>query len=108
MAFFLGYLPYIKINEVSLQIPLYSKDFYEWINSSTNGNSSFRLNAMFTIMKVFNYLLIPMVWHLRRRGIMTYYWVCNDKEDFSRAITCGSCGIMTDEPWLLNDFIENK
>jgi glycerophosphoryl diester phosphodiesterase len=49
-----------------------------------------------------NLLIWPLISHLRKRGIMTIYWVCNYEEDFKRAINYGACGIMTDDPPLLD------
>lgn len=39
-----------------------------------------------------------MSFHLKKRGVMTYHWVCNCEDDFKRALKYGSCGIMTDKP----------
>jgi glycerophosphoryl diester phosphodiesterase len=53
-----------------------------------------------------NVLIQPLVSHLRKRGIMTFYWVCNCEEDFKRAIKYGASGIMTDDPLLLDQYLE--
>lgn len=55
-----------------------------------------------------NYLMKIMAYHLRMRGVMTYYWVCNDKVDFEWAINLQGCGIMTDDPPLLNNYLQEK
>lgn len=44
-------------------------------------------------------------YHLRKRGIMTYFWVCNCEKDFERALKFGACGIMTDDPPLLDEYL---
>ena len=44
-------------------------------------------------------------YHLRKRGIMTYFWVANYEGDFQRAYNYGASGIMTDNPPLLNKYL---
>lgn len=39
---------------------------------------------------------------------MTYYWVCNYEQDFKRAVELGACGIMTDSPSLLHEYLEGR
>lgn len=46
--------------------------------------------------------------HLRKRGIPTYLWVLNEKEDFERAFAMGAAGVMTDRPTLLREFLEEN
>lgn len=45
-----------------------------------------------------NWLLPPLINHLRKRGIMTMLWVCNTEEEFKRSVDAGCSGIMTDVP----------
>jgi len=51
------------------------------------------------LMKLLNY-------HLRKRGILTFYWVCNYDHHFKKAIDHGASGIMTDNPATLSTFME--
>ena len=55
---------------------------------------------------VANPLMRIMNYHLRKRGILTFYWVCNYDADFRKAINHGASGIMTDNPATLHNFIE--
>ena len=55
-----------------------------------------------------NFVIRPMVYHLRLRGIMTYYWVCNKEKDINRAILYGACGIITDDPPLLHSVLKHR
>jgi glycerophosphoryl diester phosphodiesterase len=50
-------------------------------------------------------LFIP---HLRKRGILTFYWILNEREDWEKAISMGCRGIMTDEPSKLFAFLKEK
>jgi hypothetical protein len=34
--------------------------------------------------------------HLKKRGILTFYFILNEEEDFDRAVGKGCSGIMTD------------
>ena len=34
--------------------------------------------------------------HLRRRGILTFFWVVNEEQDFRTAVSIGCAGIITD------------
>lgn len=53
-----------------------------------------------------NFLIQPLVAHLKKRGIMTYYWVCNNESDAKRAIKYGACGVMTDDPTMLDNLLK--
>lgn len=63
---------------------------------------------MFFGLRVGYYVALPLIWHLKRRGVMTFYWVCNTNSEFKRAIEGGCCGIMTDDPFLLNEYLKGK
>lgn len=69
---------------------------------------SFKIRLLFAAIKVMNYLLVPLVWHLKRRGIMTYYWVCNTEQQYEKAINLGASGLMTDESQLLDAYLSKK
>ncbi|ELT91116.1 hypothetical protein CAPTEDRAFT_117554 [Capitella teleta] len=46
--------------------------------------------------------------HLSARGIQTYLWVLNDREDFERAFRYGVTGVMTDFPSRLTEYMDAK
>ncbi|KAL1418605.1 hypothetical protein MTO96_005640 [Rhipicephalus appendiculatus] len=46
--------------------------------------------------------------HLRKRGIPTYLWVLNEKEDFEKAFAMGAAGVMTDRPTLLREYLDQN
>jgi glycerophosphoryl diester phosphodiesterase len=54
-----------------------------------------------------NFISKPLIWHLKRRGIMTYGWVCNTQESLERANWMGVQGIMSDEPFMLDEYVKN-
>lgn len=45
--------------------------------------------------------------HLKKRGILVIYWVCNSELDYRRAIEAGGCGAMTDDPVLLDQYVKS-
>ena len=47
-------------------------------------------------------------YHLRKRGIMTYFWVANCEDDFKRATKYGASGIMTDNPPELKKYLDEE
>lgn len=53
-----------------------------------------------------NPLMKILSYHFQKRGILTFYWVCNYDDDFRKAISHGANGIMTDNPATLSTFIE--
>ena len=53
-----------------------------------------------------NWLIRPMIWHFKRRGILTLLWVCNDEEAIDRALWMGGQGVMTDEPFVLDNYLK--
>lgn len=101
-----GLLPYLYIEEATLQLPLFTTEFYEW--KIREWGSKWSTHAFFWTIRALNFFLRPLISHFRKRGIMTYYWVCNGKEEYGRAVRCGACGIMTDDPPLLDSFLKNS
>jgi glycerophosphoryl diester phosphodiesterase len=57
-------------------------------------------------------------YHLKRRGILVFYWVLNNEKEFQEAIRVmifkyflfqdGVHGIMTDSPTLLKRYLQMK
>ena len=57
-----------------------------------------KVRALFVGIKLFDYIFTPIISHLRRRGILTIGWVCNDDSQYERALNMGVSGIMSDRP----------
>lgn len=51
--------------------------------------------GLFSFFNLMSRLFIP---HLKKRGILTFYWIVNEEEEFDSAISMGCSGIMTDVP----------
>ncbi len=40
----------------------------------------------FGSMSFLNFISIPLFTHLKKRGVLVFYWVLNNPEDYQRAI----------------------
>ena len=58
-----------------------------------------------SIVRFFNLISRLFIPHLRKRGILTFYWIVNDEEGWERAIGMGCKGIMTDMPTELRKYL---
>jgi hypothetical protein len=45
-----------------------------------SGEQKWKVELMFALLKRVEWLIRPLAWHLRRRGVMTFYWVLNSEE----------------------------
>lgn len=106
LLYITGLLPFCKIRDDSLQLPLWTDEFHRW-KLDTQPNAK-QVNMFFNGLKVMNWMLPPLISHLRKRGILTIMWVCNTEEEFDRAVGMGCEGIMTDLPGLLDEFLDRK
>ena len=109
LAFYLlamigGLLPFIYIDNAAMQVPLWTEESYRWKVQEWGDN--WKVHLFFKGLK---YLGNPMMsllsYHLKKRGIPTFYWVGNCLDDFRRAQKLGASGVMTDCPSLLHDHL---
>ena len=82
--YFTGLLPFVHIEEVSLQPPLYTDEFYHWKIREWGNN--WKTHVYFLVLRIFGVILKPLMSHLKKRGILVIYWVCNSELDYRRAI----------------------
>lgn len=71
------------------------------------------LTGMAKYFTIFQYYLVTIIGriyipHLRKRGILTFFWTIDDEEGFTEAIAFGGAGIITDEPTKLANFLRKK
>ncbi|XP_064461199.1 lysophospholipase D GDPD1-like [Ornithodoros turicata] len=100
-----GLLPFMKIKHSCLEVILPSVAF----KNPLVRQSSFLMRHTL-LLKMIDWFLVRkfLLDHLWKRGIPTYLWVINDKEDYQRAFELGAAGIMTDRPTLLREFLEEN
>jgi lysophospholipase D len=106
LSYFTGLLPFLPLPNHAFQIPLFTAHFFQW--KQREWKNPVKSYLFFAGLRVMNVLLVPLLWHLRRRGVMTFYWVCNSEEEFDRALSLGASGIITDEPFLLREYLRNR
>ncbi|MCB0370212.1 MAG: hypothetical protein KDD45_12505 [Bdellovibrionales bacterium] len=106
LGLFTGLLPLMYIGAKSMQVPLWTEEAYHWKVREWGDN--WKSHLFFKLLKnVGNPLMGIIAEHLRKRGIITIYWVANCKDDFERAIKYGAGGIMTDNPAELHEYLES-
>ncbi|XP_041456702.1 lysophospholipase D GDPD1-like [Lytechinus variegatus] len=98
-----GLLPFFPLKESYIEIPTGTLiNDLEWTKDAGC--------ALRTALKLYDLLVIrPCLFrHLQRRGIKVYLWVLNSEREWSRAISLGADGIMTDYPSKLKQFCDEK
>ena len=92
-----------------LDIPLLTIGFQEQIYRFA-GSGCKKCLACFAIciIKLFNLLGRLFIPHLRKRGILTFYWIVNDEEGFEDAVDSGCAGIMTDRTTFLAEYLKSR
>uniref|UniRef100_A0A0K8REB6 Putative pogo family transposase n=1 Tax=Ixodes ricinus TaxID=34613 RepID=A0A0K8REB6_IXORI len=98
-----GLLPFVPIKETCLEVLL---PHVATKNPGMRQQTQY-LRGM-VLLKLIDWFIVRkfLIDHLRKRGIPTYLWVLNEKEDFQRAFRLGACGVMTDRPTLLTEFLQ--
>jgi len=98
LLYYLGLLPYWKLDYESLQVP-FPNDYFWSIRLSDTNKSFFDDPKKFKyVYKLMKYTLTPMLRHLDKRGIQTILWVINDHDNLDEITKFPIHGIMTDEP----------
>jgi hypothetical protein len=92
-----GLLPFWPLRLGVLDIPLYCDGLAEVAYKFAGTNCRKVLVCLvLQILRFFNLVSRLFIPHLRKRGILTFYWICNDRDSWERAISMGCRGIMTD------------
>jgi hypothetical protein len=76
---------------------LYTSDFHQMaMNFAQSGCAKCLVFVIMGILRCFNFFSRFFIWHLKKRGILTFYFILNEDEDYRNAIDKGCSGIMTD------------
>ena len=78
LSYLTGLLPFLSLSDDSFQIALYTENFYAW--KKREWQSTFKTEMFFWMVRLCNILFRPLLWYLRRRGLVSMYWVCNNEE----------------------------
>ena len=97
LLFLTGLLPFVCIRQGVMDIPLYSSGLYDTVMNMIESRCmkclAFFAFGIFRCFNFFSRLFIP---HLKKRGILTFYFILNTEEDFENALSTGCSGVMTD------------
>ncbi|OII78068.1 glycerophosphoryl diester phosphodiesterase family protein [Cryptosporidium andersoni] len=110
LAYFIGLLPFISINEDIYSFPLsyifFCKYGYTVSRLSFLGSNITNYIKLHLIPNILMWIFSRrlMIRHLQKRGIRCFAWVCNTEEEIERCCKLGLDGIMTDKPTLLRDY----
>lgn len=119
LAYFMGFLPWINIEEHVLSFPMSYTFFSSYGRIFANKISKYLKLNKYHLEYIENDL-IPniLVWlfsrkllikHLQKRGIRCFAWVCNNEKEMSICKELELDGIMSDKPTLLREYyIKNK
>ncbi len=110
LLFLSGLLPFVCIRQGVVDIPLATESFRKMVIKFA-GDSCLKKSLLwlaFQIVNCFNFFSRLWIPHLKKRGILTFYFILNDEEDFETAISIGCSGIMTDLPTKLNKYLKKK
>lgn len=104
-----GLLPFWCIREGVLDIPLLTTGMIQMTEEmATSCGRKILVCLLVNLMRFFGLMSRLFVPHLRKRGILTFFWIVNDEEDWETAVNMGSRGIMTDCPSQLHQYLLRK
>jgi hypothetical protein len=102
----LGLLPFVSLREGVLEIPLVTEEFKALLFQEEGARWVKYLKfGVYLLLDLLSRLYVP---HLRKRGIMTFYWIVNEERDFERAAARGSAGIISDSPSRLASYLKKS
>ena len=99
----LGLLPYLKVGYDSLATPYLTRDYLKMrVFSESNTPREKLLNMLFVTQILFiNCTGNAIMSHMKKRGVLTSYWVLNDTDEIKFVLEKTTVGaIMTDRPSL--------
>lgn len=83
VLFIFGLLPFVCLRHGVLDIPLLTENFIKIIQDFTDSCWKKCLAYMLIgMLKCFNGLSGLFIRHLKKRGILTFYFIINDEDDF--------------------------
>jgi len=104
LGFYSGLLPFLRIQENALEIPLVHEEIFDRFFSRW---PSWRRKLLFLVVS--SLTMRPALFrHLRERGIYVIFWTLNSETEFDEAFRLGADGVMTDYPSLLTNYLKAK
>jgi hypothetical protein len=99
-----GLLPFVCLREGAVEIPLVTTELKRMVSKM---DGCFKKCLIVSILHFFNFMSRLFIPHLKKRGIVTFYWIINEEEEFETAISMGCAGIMSDSPSKLARFLKS-
>ena len=104
--YYTGLLPFMPLYANYYEIPMCSL-FVERAETFPQRAGTWWLKIILSILDpmMTNEKIIT---HLKKRGVLTYFFVLNNEHEWKRALECGASGIMTDFPSDLKSFLQQN
>ena len=95
-----GLLPFVPLRETFFELPLLTA-------ADVALDPSLRPRLAYAAV---GWLLRSrlLFWHLKRRGVSTWVWVCNSDAAYDEAFALGVDGVMTDRPSHLRRYLDGR
>jgi len=108
ILFYSGVLPFVRLKETHLEIPMLSIFLSDKFSSELSNVSFGKIPN--PILRICDFLMLrpSLIEHLSNRGIPTYIWVLNNVVDYKRAFDLGAAGVMTDFPSKLKHYLKKQ
>lgn len=107
LLFLTGLLPFVCLRQGVLDVFLYTEDFHNMaMNFAQSKCTKCLVFVVLSILRCFNFFSRFFIWHLKKRGILTFYFILNHEEDFENAVSKGCSGIMTDLTGSLEKYLK--
>ena len=104
-----GLLPFWCLRPGVVDIPLVTRGLTEMGDRMAVSRCQKVLFCLVVnLLRFFNLISRLFIPNLRKRGILTFFWIVNEEEDWEKAISIGCQGIMTDRPSALNKYLKGK
>lgn len=102
--YYTGLLPFLPLYANYYEIPMCSL-FAERAETFPERAGTWWLKIVLSVLDpmITNEKIIT---HLKKRGVLTYFFVLNNEHEWRRALQCGASGIMTDFPTELKLYLD--
>ena len=102
--FMTGLLPFIPLKHDFFMI---THAFHDIMNNPFFDGRWF-LKCVFGFIRCIWPFIALLNWHLKRRGIVVFYWTVNSIKDVETSLKLGAQGVITDKPEFIKEYLESK
>jgi len=105
-AYFVGFLPFIRLKASYLEIPLLTRQLQENMTLSL-GRLTWKRRLLLALVRFFTTRKLLFA-HLKLRGVRVLFWVLNTEQEFDEAFALGADGVITDFPTRLSKYLQAR